>query len=157
MDIHKFCGRISIDNRKHSLVYTTSSHSPEIHLSRSENSLQHSGVQRGCGRCNGPRHPPWGHPRGQFLLKKVGKWHKMREICRYRAWCSTGGGIQGANCPEIWQLIKRGHLKFCGTNRKYFRGHPRTSLAPGIQPPLHATATAEVLGLPFAWWSAKRA
>ena len=32
-----------------------------------------------------------------------------------------------------------GRQKFCRTNRKYFRGHPRTSLAPGIQQPLHAT------------------
>jgi len=21
----------------------------------------------GCGRCDGPGHPTWGHPRGQFL------------------------------------------------------------------------------------------
>ena len=55
------------------------------------------------------------------------------------AWCNTGGGIQGANCPEIWQPIKKGRQKFCGTNRQYFRGHPRTSLALGIQQPLHAT------------------
>src|SRR6218665_2899198 len=37
-------------------------------------------------------------------------------------------------------LNKKGCQKFCETNRKYFRGHPRTSLAPGIPQPLHATA-----------------
>src|SRR6218665_3206634 len=32
----------------------------------------------GCGRCDGPRHPPWGHPNGQFLKKNVGNWQKMK-------------------------------------------------------------------------------
>ena len=61
------------------------------------------------------------------------------------AWCSTGEGIQGANCPEILQLIKNRRQKFCVTNRKYFRGHPRTSLAPGIQQPVHATAVMHII------------
>jgi len=37
-------------------------------------------------------------------------------------------------------MTKKGRQKLCGTNGKYFLGHPRSSLAPGIQQPLHATA-----------------
>jgi len=32
-----------------------------------------SGVQRGCGRCDGPGHPPWGASKGPVFLKNVGK------------------------------------------------------------------------------------
>src|SRR6218665_2335544 len=38
------------------------------------------------------------------------------------------------------ERLKKGRQKFCDRNTKYFRGHPRTSLAPGIQQLLHATA-----------------
>ena len=50
-----------------------------------------------------------------------------------------GRGHPGSELSWNMTTDKKGRLKFCGMNRKYFRGHPRTSLAPGIQQPLHAT------------------
>ena len=48
-------------------------------------------------------------------------------------------------------MTKKGHQNFLDTNVKifsyitkenfYLRGHPRTSLIPGIQDPLHATVS----------------
>src|SRR6218665_2901069 len=40
---------------------------------------------------------------------------------------------------NLGKRLKKGRQTFCERNTKYFRGHPRTSLAPGIQQPLHAT------------------
>ena len=51
-----------------------------------------------------------------------------------------GRGHPGSELSWNLTTDKNGRQKFCGTNGKYFRGHPRTSLAPGIQQPLHATA-----------------
>src|SRR6218665_2528739 len=45
-------------------------------------------------------------------------------------------------------MTKKGRQKFCGTNEKYFLGHRRSSLAPGIQQPLHATVSVYVC-MPF--------
>ena len=37
-----------------------------------------SGVQRGCGRCDGPGHPPWGIQRATFRKKNVVKLPKRK-------------------------------------------------------------------------------
>ena len=34
---------------------------------------------------------------------------------------------------KFGERLKKGCQKFCRTNRKYFRGHPKASLASGIQ------------------------
>src|SRR6218665_2295234 len=95
----------------------------------------------GCGRCDGIGHPPWGHPRGQFYIKNVGKWQKMKRKMSLPRHDAAREGASRERIVLPWNLTtdKKGRLKFCGMNRKYFRGHPRTSL----QQPLHATA-AEV-------------
>ena len=44
-----------------------------------------NGLQRGCGRCDGPGHPPGGASTGPVFFKtNVGKMTKRRENCRYR-------------------------------------------------------------------------
>src|SRR6218665_385228 len=43
------------------------------------------------------------------------------------------------NLGEQVRNLEEMTKKICETNRKYFRGHLRTSLVPGIQQPLYAT------------------
>ena len=60
----------------------------------------------------------WGHPMSKF------SWNLTTDAKKVK---------------NVGERLKKGRQKFCERNTKYFRGHPRTSLAPGIQQPLHAT------------------
>jgi len=51
-----------------------------------------SGVQKGVRTVRRPRgFHPGGTQGARFCLKKVCKWEKRRDKCRYRGWCRTGG------------------------------------------------------------------
>src|SRR6218665_2525057 len=86
-----------------------------------------------------PRASTLGASKGSFFVKK------SREMAKNEEQMSLPGhneAREGASRERIVINLttdKKGRQKFGGTNIKYFRGHPRTSLAPGIQQPLHAT------------------
>jgi len=58
---------------------------------------------------------------------------KERILVKFDNWCEESEKFR-------W-TTKKGRQKFCESNTKYLLGHPRTSLAPGIQKPLHATVS----------------
>src|SRR6218665_1900019 len=96
-------------------------------------------MQRGVRTVRWPRASTLGASKGSFFVKQ------SREMAKNEEKMSLPGhdeAREGASKERIVINLttdKKGRQKFGGTNRKYFRGHLRTSLALGIQQPLHAT------------------
>jgi len=107
----------------------------------------------GANDATAPGIHPGGIQGASFLKKNVGKWQKRREKCRYRGMMQHWGHPRSEfslnlttdaikRSPKVFgeELVIFGWTTKKGTSRKYFRGHLRTSMTPGIQQPLYAAA-----------------